>query len=239
MTQLRLYGYWRSSAAYRVRIALNLKNLDYQDCPVNLMKEGGEQHKADFHRLNPSELVPVLIDGDVTLSQSLTIIDYLDDQYPETRLVPGTGSRKYQVLSLAQDIAMDIHPLNNLRVLQYLSQTLAVDDAQKAQWYRHWIGTGFTALEEKLTSVSGTYCVGESISLADVCLVPQVYNAERFCLDMTAYPQICRITQSLRALPAFSKAAPENQPDAPSSAVIPTDLNAPPAGRYRTTDGSD
>lgn len=213
MAERKLYGYWRSSAAYRVRIALNLKGLEYTHCPVHLVKEGGEQHSAAYHQLNPSELVPTLVDDGVTLSQSLAIIEYLDDVYPQMPLIPRSGHKKYQVLSLAHDIAMDIHPINNLRVLQYLSNELAVNDEQKAEWYRHCSGR-FAAFEEKLNTRAGAFCVGDELSLADVCLVPQVYNAERFSVDMTPYPQIQRITQSLRAIPGFIKAEPENQPDA-------------------------
>ncbi|EKO3930099.1 maleylacetoacetate isomerase [Vibrio fluvialis] len=214
MAERKLYGYWRSSAAYRVRIALHLKGLEYTHCPVHLVKEGGEQHSAAYHQLNPSELVPTLIDDGVTLSQSLAIIEYLDDVYPQMPLIPRSGHKKYQVLSLAHDIAMDIHPINNLRVLQYLSNELAVNDEQKAEWYRHWVQVGFAAFEEKLNTRAGAFCVGDELSLADVCLVPQIYNAERFSVDMTPYPQIQRITQSLRAIPGFIKAEPENQPDA-------------------------
>ncbi|NNN98066.1 maleylacetoacetate isomerase [Vibrio sp. B1-2] len=216
MSSLKLYGYWRSSAAYRVRIALHLKALDYQSIAIHLVKEGGVQHSTEFSALNPSELIPVLEDNGHCITQSLTIIEYLDDQYPQVRLVPLSGKEKYQVKALAQDIAIDIHPLNNLRVLQYLTRELDVDESQKGNWYRHWIATGFYALEKKLATVSGEYCVGDQLSLVDVCLVPQVYNAERFNLDMAQFPIIKRITAELRAHPAFIAAAPENQPDAES-----------------------
>ncbi|MCL9781267.1 maleylacetoacetate isomerase [Vibrio sp. S4M6] len=214
MAKIKLYSYWRSSAAYRVRIALNLKQLEYDMLPVHLVKDGGEQHSAQFSELNPNELVPVLIDGDVTLNQSLAIIDYLDDHYSEPRLIPQTTPDKYLVQALAQDIAVDIHPINNLRILQYLSGKLDVSDEQKGDWYRHWVTTGFKAVEKKLSSVSGRYSVGDDLSLVDVCLVPQVYNAERFNLDMHAFPTITRLANTLREHPAFRDAAPESQPDA-------------------------
>ncbi|USD42377.1 maleylacetoacetate isomerase [Vibrio sp. SCSIO 43135] len=214
MSNLTLYGYWRSSAAYRVRIALNLKQLDYTSVPVHLVKDGGQQHATSYSSMNASELVPVLVDGDLQLNQSLSIIDYLDENYAGPLLTPESGDRRYLVKSLAQDIAIDVHPINNLRVMQYLSKEVNADDNQKLNWTRHWIELGFHALEKKLASASGTYCVGDEISLVDVCLVPQVYNAERFGVDMSAFPIIQRVVEVLRVNPAFIKAAPENQPDA-------------------------
>ncbi|MCG9597304.1 maleylacetoacetate isomerase [Vibrio sp. Isolate25] len=217
MSDLTLYGYWRSSAAYRVRIALNLKQLPYIQKSIHLVNNGGEQHSAQFQALNASELVPVLIDGDVRLNQSLAIIDYLDEQYPSYLLTPLDKQKRYIVKALAQDIAVDIHPINNLRVLQYLSKELSVVEEQKSQWYRHWIDVGFHSLEKKLAQTHGAYCVGDDISLVDVCLVPQVYNAERFSVDLSRYPLIHKVTMSLREHPAFISAAPEHQPDAVTS----------------------
>ncbi|WP_367986547.1 maleylacetoacetate isomerase [Vibrio sp. NTOU-M3] len=211
---IQLYGYWRSSAAYRVRIALNLKQLDYEHHSVHLIKEGGEQHTARYQALNPSELVPVLVDGDVVLNQSLAIIDYLDEVYPQHLVTPSRKKDRYLVKALAQDIAVDIHPLNNLRVLQFLTDDFEVTEAQKMAWYHHWIALGFHALEKKLVSTSGMYSVGNQITLVDVCLVPQVYNALRFNVDMSSFPIISRIYEALSSHPAFIKAAPENQPDA-------------------------
>lgn len=210
MSKLKLYGYWRSSATYRVRLALAIKQLNYQQVAVDLIAQGGEQHSEVFHQLNASELVPVLVDGDLVLNQSLAIIEYLDDRYPQARLIPVAGEAKYRVLALAHDIAMDIHPLNNLRVLQYLSQNLAVDESQKNQWYQHWIAEGFRAIEEKLSVTAGQYSIGDSLSLADVCLLPQVYNAERFAVDMSPYPTIRRITEMLRLRTDIHSATPEN-----------------------------
>lgn len=214
MSDITLYGYWRSSAAYRVRIALNLKGIEYQQTSIHLVKDGGEQHSEAFKELNPSELVPVLVDGGVRLNQSLAIIDYLDEHYPDVLMVPKESDTRYLVKALAQDIAVDIHPLNNLRVLQFLSSQGGFSDDMKNQWYRHWIEVGFQSLEKKLELISGKYCVGDKITLVDVCLVPQVYNAERFDVDLSPFPIIRKVTASLRAMPAFSQAAPEAQPDA-------------------------
>ncbi|MGR5222430.1 maleylacetoacetate isomerase [Vibrio parahaemolyticus] len=219
MSDLVLYEYWRSSAAYRVRIALNLKKLPYQSMPIHLVKDGGEQHKAAFSALNANELVPVLVapapeGGEMVLNQSLTIIDYLDDHYPTPRLIPESGQARYWVKALAQDIAIDIHPINNLRVIQQLNQQFGMDDDSRQQWMRHWIETGFHALEKKLAKVSGSYCVGNDITLVDVCLVPQLYNAERFNVDMIAFPIISAIGEHLKAHPAFQAAEPERQKDA-------------------------
>jgi len=214
MSDRILYGYWRSSAAYRVRIALNLKGLSYQQRSVHLVKNGGEQHSAEYQKLNPNQLVPVLVDGDVYLNQSLAIIDYLDETYPQVLLTPQDKETRYLVKALAQDIAVDIHPLNNLRVLQYLSGKLSISDEDKSQWYRHWIEQGFSALEKRLDWYSGEYSVGNKVSLVDVCLVPQVYNAKRFNVDLSPYPNIIRVTTSLNELDAFKNAEPEAQPDA-------------------------
>lgn len=209
-----LYGYWRSSAAYRVRIALNLKGLSYEQRSVHLVKNGGEQHSADFQRLNPNQLVPVLVDGQMTLNQSLAIVDYLDETYPEVLLTPSDKQQRYLVKAMAQDIAVDMHPLNNLRVLQYLTNTLDVNDDQKSRWYANWIIKGFDALEQRLQQTRGKYSVGDQVTLVDVCLVPQVYNAKRFNVDLTTYPNILDVTASLNQLSAFADAIPEVQPDA-------------------------
>ncbi|WP_423185799.1 maleylacetoacetate isomerase [Alishewanella sp. d11] len=211
---MKLYSYWRSSAAYRVRIALHLKQLSFETIPVHLLKEGGQQHHADYQQLNPAELVPVLQDESLNLNQSLAIIEYLDEVYPEPALLPVVPSERAQVRALALDIACDIHPLNNLRVLQYLTGPLALTEQQKLSWIQHWLTTGFTALEQRLSQTAGQYCFGDQLSLADICLVPQVYNALRFNLDLQNYPTIQRIYQHCQQLAAFALAAPEQQTDA-------------------------
>lgn len=214
---MRLYGYWRSSAAYRVRIALNLKQIRYDYFAVDLLKDGGQQHTDEFHRINANELVPVLVDGSNRISQSLTIIDYLDDHYPQPLLTPLEGEKRYQVKEMAQDIAIDIHPLNNLRVQQYLINQYDFDKEDELNWLRHWITVGFAALDDKLRQTSGAYSVGSEVSLVDVCLVPQVYNALRFDVDLSQYPTIERLYFALNEHPAFSLAAPEQQPDSPQN----------------------
>ncbi|OUE44086.1 maleylacetoacetate isomerase [Billgrantia desiderata SP1] len=210
-----LYGYFRSSAAYRVRIALNLKGLAYEQVAVNLVK--GEQRAEENLARNPQGLVPVLETDDGTrLTQSLAICEYLEERHPEPALLPGDPAGRARVRSLAQLVACEIHPLNNLKVLKYLVHELKLDEAAKLAWYRHWIAEGFTALEARLSgeAATGAFCHGDSPSLADVCLVPQVFNAERFECDLSAYPTIRRIAERCRAMEAFAKAAPGAQPDA-------------------------
>lgn len=211
---MKLFGYWRSSAAYRVRIALNLKQLDCELISVHLVKDGGQQHSKDYQELNPNELVPTLVDGDFTLNQSLAILDYLEQKYPQSPLLPTNIQDNVKAKALAFDIACDIHPLNNLRVLQYLANDLNQGDDSKATWYKHWINVGFASLEKSLARTKGLFCYGDEVSWADICLIPQVYNAERFNVDMTPYPSIMEITTRCRALPEFWSAAPEQQDDA-------------------------
>lgn len=210
-----LYGYFRSSAAYRVRIALNLKDLAYDQAPVNLVK--GEQRGGDFLAHNPQGLVPLLVTDDgVRLTQSLAICEYLEELHPTPALLPEAPAERARVRALAQLVACDIHPLDNLRVLKYLVHELKVDDEAKLAWYRHWIVQGFDALETMLSreAGSGDFCHGDTPSLADVCLVPQAFNAERFECDLSPYPRIRRIVDNCRALEAFRRAAPDAQPDA-------------------------
>lgn len=216
MTALQLHTYFRSSAAYRVRIALNLKGLDYAAIPVHLLRSGGEQHRAEFAELNPARLVPVLTDGTVTVTQSLAIIEYLEDTRPAPPLLPHDVGGRARVRALALAIACDIHPLNNLRVQRYLSSEFGLDDAQRDVWSRHWIATGFEALERLLarSADTGRYCHGDAPSLADCCLVPQVANAHRVHCPLDPYPTIRRIDEACRQLPAFQRAAPAAQPDA-------------------------
>ena len=216
---LRLFSYWRSSAAYRVRIGLNLKQLRYEVVPVHLVRDGGEQHSEAYRETNPQELVPVLQHGHRTLRQSLAILEYLDDMWPEPALLPSEARDRERVRALALLVACDIHPLNNLRVLQFLDTQWGVPQPEREEWARHWMAIGFEALEKLLADhlSTGTFCHGEVPSVADCCLVPQVYNARRFGLDMSPYPTIVRIEQACLALPAFDAARPENQPDAPAT----------------------
>ncbi|MGI2110980.1 maleylacetoacetate isomerase [Shewanella frigidimarina] len=215
---MKLYGYWRSSAAYRVRIALNLKQLTAEHISVHLVNNGGEQHSEAYHQLNPSDLVPTFIDnnesGEINLSQSLAIMEYLDEKHPQQPLLPSNIEHRAIVRSMAQAIACEIHPLDNLRVLQYLVNEMGVSEADKMRWYHHWIHLGFAALEQQLSQYSGRFCFGDTPSLADICLIPQVYNAKRFNLELAAYPNIVRIWDECHKLPAFVNAAPEQQHDA-------------------------
>lgn len=215
---LQLYSYFRSSASYRVRIALNLKGLPYEYVPVHLLKDGGQQHTADYQRINPAELVPALVDDDGhAITQSLAIMEYLDETHPELpTLLPRDALGRARVRALAQSIACEIHPLNNLRVLQYLERDLKLDEPTKATWYRHWITLGFTAVEAMLAKNphTGTFCHGDTPGMADCCLIPQIANSRRFDTPLDAFPTIRRIEQACLALDAFAKAAPQVQPDA-------------------------
>ncbi|MBI3148878.1 MAG: maleylacetoacetate isomerase [Betaproteobacteria bacterium] len=216
MTVLTLYGYWRSSAAYRVRIALELKGLAYQTQPVHLTRAGGDQHAAPFQALNPQGLVPVLVDGEEVLSQSLAIIEYLEETHPAPPLLPGAPAARARVRALAQVVACDLHPLNNLRVLRYLDENLGASADAQTAWYHHWLQAGLAALERRLGTEPGTgkFCHGATPTVADLCLVPQLYNARRHALDLAPFPTLTRIETACQALPAFAAAAPERQPDA-------------------------
>lgn len=213
---MKLYTYFRSSAAYRVRIALHLKQLDYEAVPVHLVRNGGEQRQADYLALNPAGLVPTLVDDANVLQQSLAIIEYLDEVHPQPALLPGSPAERARIRAIAQAIACDIHPVNNLRVLRYLVHELGVNDAQKNAWYRHWIAIGLSAVESMLSADprTGLFCHGDTPTLADCCLVPQVFNAQRFDCDLTAMPTVMRIVERCTALDAFQRAAPGQQPDA-------------------------
>jgi maleylpyruvate isomerase len=212
---LKLYGYFRSSAAYRVRIALNWKNLPHELAFVHLTRGGGEQFAAAYTALNAQQLVPTLQDGDLALTQSLAIIEYLDEKYPNPPLLAGKAADRARIRALALAVACEIHPLNNLRVLRYLTGTLGLSEDAKNQWYRHWVATGLQALEQKLAGekATGRFCHGDRVTLADVCLVPQLANARRFSIALDPYPALQRIEANCLALEAFSKAAPQNQPD--------------------------
>ncbi len=213
---MKLWGYWRSSAAYRVRIALNWKGLDVEHQSVHLVKNGGEQHQAEYVALNPQQLVPTLFDveEDLVLTQSLAIIEYLEECYPQSPLLPNNPQERALVRAMGLAVACEIHPLNNLKVLQYLTNELELDESSKNAWYHHWIHQGFSALEKQLERYAGQYCFGDSVTLADLCLIPQVYNANRFGVDLTGYPHIQRIWDNCHQLEAFIQAAPEHQADA-------------------------
>jgi maleylpyruvate isomerase len=209
---MRLYDYWRSSAAYRVRIALNFKGLEYQQVAVDL--RAGAQRAPEFLEINPQGLVPVLEDDGVRLTQSLPILNYLEERYPEPALLPKDLPGRAQSRAIAVAIACEIHPLNNTRVLQYLERELGLDETRRLGWYRHWLAEGLGPIEAMLGRSAGAFCVGDAPSLADVCLVPQVYNARRYECDLEPYSAIRRIDERCRAIEAFARAAPERQPDA-------------------------
>ncbi|HEX7047543.1 MAG TPA: maleylacetoacetate isomerase [Gammaproteobacteria bacterium] len=213
---MELYTYFRSSAAYRVRIALNIKQLEAEHRFVHLVRDGGEQHHHGFHKLNPQERVPVFVDGGKPIAQSMAIIEYLEEIHPNPPLLPGDTADRAWVRSLANLVACDIHPLNNLAVIQYLQREFDIDDAAKTKWFHHWMNEGFKALEAILAKDPRvkTYCYGNKVSMADLFVVPQVYNAKRFDLDMSAYPTISRINEACLQLDVFKRAAPENQRDA-------------------------
>jgi maleylacetoacetate isomerase len=211
---MKLYGFSRSSAAFRLRIALNLKNLDYDQVSIHLRR--GEQRAPDYLKLNPQALVPALVDGDLVLTQSLATIDYLDERHPNLPLLPNTPEGRARVRALAQIVACEIHPLGNLRVLQYLAKELKQDEPAVQRWFNHWIALGFQAFESLIAGhpETGRFCHGDQPTVADICLVPQVFNAKRYALDLTPYPTLMRIFEACMAMPAFDRAQPSKQPDA-------------------------
>lgn len=217
----KLFGYWRSTAAYRVRIALNLKGIQWDSAEVHLVREGGEQHQDAFRSINPAGLVPTLVWGDVVLSQSLAICEYLEEVRPQPALLPDQPADRAWSRALAMDIACDVHPLCNLRVMQYLGDTLQQDDNGRTAWMFEWMGRGFSTVERRLerrseeTGNRSEFCMGDQPGLADLVLVAQAYNADRFGFGLEAFPLTARIVSTCRALEAFQKALPENQPDAP------------------------
>lgn len=217
--QLRLYSYWRSSAAWRVRIGLNLKGLQYEVVPVHLVHDGGQQHAEEFRMLNPQGLVPVLAHGERVMRQSLAILEYLDEVWPERPLLPATARERERVRALALLVACEIHPLNNLRVLQFFEREWNVPQPERDSWVRHWIAEGFAAFETLVTSHPsvGAFCEGERPGLAECCLVPQLYNARRYGVDLTPYPTLLRIEAACESLPAFVAAHPDRQSDAPAN----------------------
>jgi maleylacetoacetate isomerase/maleylpyruvate isomerase len=212
MSDRTLYSYWRSSASYRVRIALAWKGLDYATRGIDLRADA--QSSVGFKLLNPQGFVPFLIDGELGLGQSLAIIEWLEETYPEPPLLPRDPAARARARAAAQIVAADIHPLNNLRVLRYLKSPLGHDQAAIDAWSEHWIAQGFAALEEIAESTGGPYLMGADVSLADVCLVPQMYNARRIRADLSRFPRLVEIDKALNLLPAFAAARPERQPDA-------------------------
>ena len=213
---LKLFTYFRSSAAWRVRIALHLKGIAHDAIPVHLLRDGGEQNAKAYRELNPQGLVPLLVDGDEVINQSLAIIEYLDETHPEPPLLPQSAAGRARARGLALMIACDIHPLNNLRVLQALESDFGADDAVKKVWMHRWLKAGFTALESMLASDArtGRCCHGDAPTLPDLMLVPQMYNARRFGHELGPYPTLLAIERHLLTLPAFSETAPERQADA-------------------------
>lgn len=211
---MKLYDFFRSSAAFRVRIALNLKQLPYESIPKALLKN--EHRSAEYLALNPHGLIPALAVDDTVLSQSLAIIEYLNDRHPAPPFLPSDALARAQVRSMTLAIACDIHPLNNLRVLNYLRQNFAQDDDGVTRWYQHWIAAGFQGLEAQASqhSTARRFCFGDAVSMADICLAPQIYNARRFHTDLTAFPTLVAISTHLESLPTFAAARPEVQPDA-------------------------
>lgn len=211
---MKLFGYFRSSAAYRIRIALNLKGIEYEDQFIHL--RNNDQLTDSFRAINPQGLVPVLEDEGVTITQSIAILEYLDERYPRPPILPANKKDRAYVRSVALEIACDIHPLNNLRILRYLEYNLNLNNSERTEWYRHWIAVEFQALEARLSAEErrGNYCFGDAPTIADICLVPQVSNARRFNCNLKDYPTLVAIDNHCRRLEAFQKAAPENQPDA-------------------------
>jgi len=213
---LTLYTYFRSSAAYRVRIALHLKNLAFAAVPVHLLRSGGEQHAPAYASRNPAHLVPTLESGAFTLTQSLAILEYVEEVHPLPALLPVEPQARARVRALALTVACDIHPLNNLRVLRYLKTDLKIEDARRDAWYRHWVALGFEALERLIAveGFTGRFCHGDAPTIADCCLVPQVVNAQRLECPLDAYPAIRQVFAHCEQLDAFRRAAPAAQADA-------------------------
>lgn len=212
-----LYSYFRSSAAYRVRIGLNLKGLDYQIKPVHLLKDGGQQHQPDYVQVNPVQLLPALDDDGLIITQSLAILEYLDERYPELPLLPKASAERAWARSMAQTVACDIHPLNNLRVLQYLKNELHAQEDARNQWYRHWVSVGLEGLEalvQRHGKKDHDFIFGDTPGLAEICLVPQMFNARRFDIDLSTFPRLLAVEEKCLELSAFQEAAPDRQPDA-------------------------
>jgi maleylacetoacetate isomerase len=212
---LKLYTYFRSSAAFRVRIALHLKQLPFEAVPIHLLRGGaGEQHSESYAQRNPARLVPSLEDGTLSLGQSLAIIEYLEEMFPTPPLLPQDSQTRAKVREVALSIACDIHPLNNLRVLRYLHAPLGIEEERRNDWARHWITLGFRAIEYTLARTAGAYCFGDAPTMADCCLIPQVFNAKRVDLTFEEFPAIARVHEHCMQQSAFMRAAPGAQSDA-------------------------
>ncbi len=213
---MKLYTYYRSSAAFRARIALNYKGVAYESIPRHLLRQGGEHRQADYLKVNPQGLVPALEDDGVVIGQSLAIMEYLEEKFPEPPLLPRDPLARAQVRSMTLGIACDMHPLQNLRVTNYVARELGQDDAQVARWRLHWIDLGLGVLEEMVNrhSGDGRHCFGNSVTFVDVCLLPQMVSARRFGCDVSRYPALVKVCEHLETLPAFANARPEVQPDA-------------------------
>jgi len=209
---MKLYNYFRSSASYRVRIALALKGLEYDYIPVHLQKN--EQQGEGYASVSASRLVPLLVDGEVAVTQSMAIIEYLDETHPQPPLMPADALGRARVRALSLDVACEIHPLNNLRVLRYLVGPLKVSEDDKDRWYRHWVETGLETVERQLAAAPSTYCHGESPTMADCVLVPQIFNAQRFNCRLDHVPQVMRVFDGCMKLEAFHKTQPSACPDA-------------------------
>jgi maleylacetoacetate isomerase len=211
-----LYGYFRSSAAFRVRIALNLKGIAPELRFIHLLKDGGEQHNADYKAINPQEIIPTLVHDGHAIGQSLAIMEYLDEVQPEPALLPRDAAGRARVRQIACAVACDIHPVNNLRVLLHLRDEFGAEDEARKAWSQHWIALGFEAIEAMLArdKETGAFCHGDTPTIADICLIPQIANARRIQFDMSPYPTIVRIETVALSHPAFDAALPKNQPDA-------------------------
>jgi len=213
---MKLYTFFRSSASFRVRIALNLKNLSYDQIPINLRRGGGEQFRANYQNINAQALVPTLEDDGRYLIQSLAIVEYLEEKYPSPPLLPKAAADRAVVRSMALVIACEVHPIQNLRVLNYIKNEYQQNDEQVNRWAQHWIELGLAALEQMINAQTarGTFCFGDTPTLADICLVPQLGNARRFGCDLSRYPKILSVEKACIVIPAFADAAPDKQPDA-------------------------